>query len=296
MKILIIGHKGQLGTELLHCLENGRSELGPLPEVFRDADIAGVDIDTLDIADKAATEAYLAAMQPNVVINCAAYTNVDGCEIHPEDAYKANAIGARNLAITSERIGAKLIHLSTDYVFSGEEPSPRKEYDQTNPISAYGKTKLAGEEFVKGFCSRWFIIRTAWLYGYYGKNFVKAITKKATETGAVNVVNDQVGNPTNAADLAHHIFKIAATEEYGVYHCTGNGQCSWFEFAQKIVSLAGIDAKVTPCRSDEYPSPTKRPAYSVLDHMMLRNTVGDEMRGWEEALEAYIEHWKGETK
>jgi len=295
MKVLVIGHRGQLGTELLHCLKNGRSEIGSLPACFRGAEIEGVDIDTLDIADKAACEAYLFASKPDVVINCAAYTNVDGCESHPEEAYQGNAIGARNLAIAAEQINAKLIHLSTDYVFCGDEPSPRREYDRTNPVSVYGKTKLAGEEFVKSFCSRWFIVRTAWLYGYYGKNFVKTIVKKARETGQLRVVNDQFGCPTSATDLAHQIFKIAATDGYGVYHCTGNGQCSWFDFAQKIVTLAGIDAVVSPCASDDYPSPTKRPAYSVLDHMMLRITVGDDMRNWEIALEDYFTKWKEET-
>jgi dTDP-4-dehydrorhamnose reductase len=295
MKVLVIGHKGQLGTELLHCLENGRSEIGPLPACFRGAEIEGVDIDTLDIADKAACENYLIASRPDIVINCAAYTNVDGCESHPEEAYQGNAIGARNLAIAAEQIGAKLLHLSTDYVFCGDEPSPRREYDRTNPVSIYGKTKLAGEEFVRSFCSRWFIVRTAWLYGYYGKNFVKTIVKKARETGQLRVVNDQFGCPTNAADLAHQILKIAATDGYGVYHCTGNGQCSWFDFAQKIVSLAGIDAVVSPCASGDYPSPTKRPAYSVLDHMMLRITVGDDMRDWEDALKDYFTKWKEET-
>ena len=296
MKIMIIGHKGQLGTELLNCLKNGNSEIGPLPKDFQAAEIVGADIDTLDITDSRLVSAYINAEKPDVVINCAAYTNVDGCESHPEDAYKANAIGARNLAMAAEHVGAKLIHISTDYVFRGDETTPRREYDPANPISVYGKTKLAGEEFVKSFSSRWFIIRTAWLYGYYGKNFVKAIINKAREKGALSVVNDQVGNPTNAADLAHHILKIAASEEYGIYHCTGNGQCSWFEFAQKIVTMAGIDAVVSPCSSDEYPSPTKRPAYSVLDHMMLRISVGDEMRNWEDALEAFLSHWKEEKK
>ena len=138
-------------------------------------------------------------------------------------------------------------------------------------------------------------VRTAWLYGYYGKNFLKTIVKKARETGQLRVVNDQFGCPTNAADLAHQILKIAATDGYGIYHCTGNGQCSWFDFAQKIVTLAGIDAAVSPCASDEYPSPTKRPAYSVLDHMMLRITVGYDMRDWGIALEDYFTKWKEET-
>lgn len=288
MKVLIIGSKGQLGTELLRCLESGKSELGAIPNVYRDAEIIGMDIDTLDITDRRKTMSFVREQRPDTVINCAGYTHVDGCETNQDLAYQANAIGPRNLAMAAEQIGAKLLHISSDYVFCGDEPTSRREYDLPHPVSVYGKTKLAGEDYVKSFCRRWFVIRTAWLYGYYGKNFVKAIEKKARETGSVTVVNDQFGNPTNAADLAHHILKIAATEEYGIYHCTGNGQCSWYEFAKKIIEYAGIHATVTPCSSYEYPSPTKRPAHSALDNMMLRLTVGDEMRNWEDALKAYF--------
>ena len=195
-------------------------------------------------------------------------------------------------AIAAERVGAKLMHISTDYVFSGEGTRPWREYDQPCPVSVYGKTKLAGEQFVQTFSSRHFIVRTAWLYGYHGKNFVKAILKKARAEGKVTVVNDQRGNPTNAADLAYHMLKIAATEEFGVYHCTGNGECSWFDFASEILRLADFGAEALPCSSTEYPSPTKRPAYSSLDHMMLRATVGDEMRPWQGALESFIRNYR----
>ena len=290
MNVLLIGHRGQLGAELLRCLELGYSELGPIPAAYRGAEVIGADIDTLDMTDREAVLSFVREHRPDVIVNCAAYTNVDGCESHQDEAFLANAFGPRNLAIAAEETGAKLLHVSTDYVFDGIEPTPRSEYDLPNPISVYGKTKLLGETYVQAFCRKWFIVRTAWLYGYDGKNFVKAILKKAAETGHVTVVNDQFGNPTNAADLAHHILKIAATEEYGIYHCTGGGQCSWFAFAQKIVELSGIDARVFPCASSEYPSPTKRPAYSALEHRMLRCTVGDEMRDWLEALAYYMEH------
>jgi dTDP-4-dehydrorhamnose reductase len=162
------------------------------------------------------------------------------------------------------------------------------QYCPTSPTSVYGKTKLAGENFVREFCSRYFIIRTAWLYGYNGNNFVKTIIKAAKERGSLTVVHDQVGNPTNAEDLAHHILKVASTEQYGTYHCTGNGECSWYEFACKIVEFANIDCKVEPVTSEQYVRPAKRPEYSSLDNMMLRCTVGDEMRPWEEALKMFI--------
>jgi len=203
-----------------------------------------------------------------------------------------NAIGSRNLAIACENTGAKLVHVSTDYVFRGDEPTPRREYDMPWPISAYGKTKYAGEQFVRQYCKKSFIVRTAWLYGYNGKNFVKTMVWLAKEKGGAKVVNDQHGNPTNAADLSHHLLKIAASEEYGTYHCTGNGECTWFEFAAEIARLAGYEGVMSPCTSEEFPTPTKRPAYSSLDNMMLRVTVGDEMRHWKDALKAYFDNQK----
>lgn len=292
MKILITGAKGMLGTQVVCDLQRGYTELGKIPHCFVGAELITADVEALDITDKALCERYMAEHRPDVVINCAAYTNVDGCETHQDDAFKVNAIGARNLAIACENIGAKLVHISTDYVFKGDEPTPRREYDITNPISVYGKTKNAGEDFVRQYCKKSFIVRTAWLYGYNGKNFVKTMVRLCNEKGGASVVNDQYGNPTNAADLSHHILKIAAGEEYGTYHCTGNGECTWFEFAREIARLAGFEGAMKPCTSDEFPTPTKRPAYSSLDNMMLRVTVGDEMRHWKDALAAYFENQK----
>ncbi|MBQ3009412.1 MAG: dTDP-4-dehydrorhamnose reductase [Oscillospiraceae bacterium] len=292
MKILITGAAGMLGTQVVTDLQRGYTELGKIPQNFIGAELVTVDVAELDITDKAACEKFIEDCRPDVVINCAAYTNVDGCETHQEDAFKVNAIGARNLAIACENTGAKLVHVSTDYVFKGDEPTPRREYDITNPISVYGKTKIAGEEFVRQQCRKSFIVRTAWLYGYNGKNFVKTMVRLCNERGGASVVNDQHGNPTNAADLSHHLLKIADSEEYGTYHCTGNGECTWFEFASEIARLAGFEGAMKPCTSDEFPTPTKRPAYSSLDNMMLRVTVGDEMRHWKDALAAYFENQK----
>ncbi len=294
MRVLLVGHRGQLGTELLRQLESGCSETGVVPQCYKGAEITCADLGELDITDRQAVLSYVGECKPDVIINCAAYTNVDGCETHRDEAYRVNATGPRNLAMAAERAGAKLLHVSTDYVFDGTQAEPRREYDLPNPVSVYGKTKLAGEEFARRFCSRAFIVRTAWLYGYEGKNFVKTMLRLGREKGIVTVVNDQIGNPTNAVDLAYHILKIAATEEYGTYHCTGNGACSWYDFACKIMEYAGIEARVVPCSSEEYPSPTKRPAYSALDHMMLRLTVGDDMRDWREALACYFEHYTEE--
>ncbi|MBR2027840.1 MAG: dTDP-4-dehydrorhamnose reductase [Oscillospiraceae bacterium] len=292
MKILITGSKGMLATQVIADLERGYTELGEVPAALKGAQLVLADVDTLDITDKAAAEGFIAQHKPDIVINCAAYTNVDGCESNQDTAFMVNAIGSRNLAIACENTGAKLVHVSTDYVFRGDEPTPRREYDMPWPISAYGKTKYAGEEFVRQYCKKSFIVRTAWLYGYNGKNFVKTMVWLAKEKGGAKVVNDQHGNPTNAADLSHHLLKIAASEEYGTYHCTGNGECTWYEFAAEIARLAGYEGVMSPCTSEEFPTPTKRPAYSSLDNMMLRVTVGDEMRHWKDALKAYFDNQK----
>ena len=225
---------------------------------------------------------------PNIAINCAAYTNVDSCEDNYELAFKVNSLGARNLAIACEKIKAKLIHISTDYVFEGNGQVPYKEYDLNNPVSVYGKSKLLGERYVKEFCSRYFIVRTSWLYGYSGNNFVKTIIKAAKEKRQLQVVDDQIGNPTNAEDLAYHILKLLLTEEYGIYHCTGSGECSWYDFACKIVEFSNIDCKVDRMKSDKLNRKAKRPYFSSLDNMMLRCTIGDEMRNWQEALKVFI--------
>lgn len=288
MKILITGAKGQLGTEIAKCFERGFTELGT-PAVLKDKnELRLIDIDELDISDINAVTKLVVGEGYDAIINCAAYTNVNKCETERLLAFKANAVGPRNLAIAAEKVGAKLIHVSTDYVFAGDGKTPYVEWDICNPQSVYGKTKYLGEEYIKQFSTRYFIVRTAWLYGYYGSNFVKTMRKIATEKGACKVVCDQRGNPTNAADLAHHILKLLTTEEYGVYHGTGMGECSWFEFTQKIVELSKINATVSPCTTEEFPTPAKRPAYSSLENMMFKATVGDEFRPWDVALECFI--------
>lgn len=288
MKILITGAKGMLASQIITDLNRGYSELGEIPKSLKNAQLFCFDADTLDITSQEACIEFCMSNNPDIILNCAAYTNVNGCESNQMAAFKVNALGARNLAMASAMVGAKLVHVSTDYVFNGQGKTPFCEYDITGPQSVYGKTKLAGEEFVKQFCPQSFIVRTAWLYGYYGPNFVKTMIKAGTEKGALTVVNDQFGNPTNAADLSHHILKIAATTEYGVYHCTGEGECSWYDFACEIIKLAKINATVSPCTTQEYPTPAKRPAYSSLENMMLKATVGDEMRPWQQALQAYF--------
>ena len=294
MKILITGRNGQLGTEVYKCFERGYTELG-IPEVLKENnEVTGIDVDELDITDLKAVSKLFESEKYDAVINCAAYTNVNMCETEKLSAFKVNAIGPRNLAICCEKTGAKLIHVSTDYVFPGNGTKPYVECDVCAPQSVYGSTKYLGEKYVQQFCSHYFIVRTAWLYGYYGNNFVKTMMRIAKEKGAAKVVDDQRGNPTNAADLAHHLLKLLNTEEYGIYHGTGNGECSWYEFTKKIMEFASINAEITPCTTEEYPTPAKRPAYSSLDNMMFKATVGDEFRDWEDALKNFFMNYKGE--
>lgn len=292
MKIMITGCHGQLGNELQSILKSGKSEIGAAPEGVLNAEILPVDIDTFDISDMAAVSDYVNANRPDVIINCAAMTNVDGCESDYKTAFKVNALGVKNLAVSAENIGAKLIHVSTDYVFAGNGTKPYCEWDKVDPQSIYGASKALGEKYALSFCKKTFVVRTSWLYGYIGKNFVKTVRRVIKANGGIGVVCDQRGNPTNANDLAHHLLKLAVTEEYGIYHCTGEGECSWYDFAVKIAEYSGLGDTVTPCTTEEYNAkfnvPTKRPEYSSLRNLALECTVGNEMRDWQEALKEYI--------
>ena len=300
MKILITGCRGQLGTELQRQLAAEGCVLGPLPERLRKATVIPVDVQELDITDRESTINYIRRHQPDTVINCAAFTNVNGCETQRDAAYMVNAIGPRNLALACDKVNARLIHISTDYVFSGRANGgvPLDECAIPAPVSAYGDTKLLGERYVEQFCRRHIIVRTAWLYSYYGKNFVKTMVALGKTHDTVTVVDDQLGNPTNAVDLTYHILKLAVSHDYGVYHCTGNGICSWAEFAAAIMQHAGLACKVVPCTSAAYaaahPESANRPAWSALENRMLRCTVGDEMRGWQDALNDFFANWNGE--
>lgn len=288
MKILITGSDGQLGTELQKQLFDRRSPLGAVPAEFGRATVVAVDVADLDITDEGAVSDFVTKTRPDTILNCAAFTNVDACEERPDVAERVNARAPGCIAAAAKAAGARFVHVSTDYVFSGDATSPRTEDDPTGPKTVYGRTKLAGEQAVFAAMPDAAVVRTAWLYGYNGKNFVKTILGAAKKKGAVRVVNDQFGNPTSAVDVAHHILKIAAGDLCGVFHCTNNGVCSWYDFAKTFVSLAGIDAEVTPCTTAEYPSQTPRPAYSALDNKRLRETVGDDMRPWQDAIAEYV--------
>ena len=292
MRILITGSRGQLGNELLRCLRTMKAEIGSIPADYSEACVDAVDYDELDISDEAAVNAWFASPRYDLAINCAAVTNVDGCEADEEGAFKVNALGPENLARACAAQGAKFVHVSTDYVFPGDEPGERVEFDPTGPVSAYGRTKLAGEEMALVANPRTFVCRTAWLYGYVGKNFVKTMRRLGATHDEVTVVDDQMGNPTSANDLAYEILKVALTEEYGVYHVTNNGTCSWARFAQAIMDGSGLACSVVPVTSALYkatnPASADRPHFSSLRNLRLEQTVGDEMRPWEDALSEYL--------
>lgn len=277
MKIVITGAKGQLGTELINQLKN-----------VEGVDVIPTDREDLNIIDINSVDEFLLNSKPDVVINCAAHTAVDLCETDVENAYKINAVGPRNLAIVCEKIGAKLVQVSTDYVFDGNGNRPYREDDITCPNSIYGTSKLMGENFVREFCSKYFIVRTAWLYGE-GNNFVRTMLKLAETNKELNVVNDQFGSPTSTTDLAKAIIDLMTTEHYGVYHGTCEGQCSWYDFAKKIFEIKNIDIKVNPVTSEEFKRPAPRPAYSVLDNFMFKLVGLNSFKNWEDSLIEYLD-------
>jgi len=281
MKILITGCRGQLGLELIRQF----NEFDGLYSLIE------TDVHNLDITNQAMVFDLVKSQKPDVIINCAAYTNVDGCESDELNAYRVNAIGPQNLSAAAFSVGAKIVQVSTDYVFDGTVSSPKIESDPINPRSVYGKSKALGEILVKEINPRHFIVRTAWLYGE-GNNFVRTMLKLAKEKDEVKVVNDQFGSPTSTKDLARCIIKLINTESYGTYHGTCEGSCSWNQFAKKIFEIKGINIKVSDITTEELNRPAERPKYSVLDNFMLRLIGINEFRSWEEAL---IDYLKGEV-
>lgn len=280
LKVLITGCQGQLGKELCRQID----ELNQVRPQFQ---VVATDLDSMDITDTHQVQKIVSFEKPEVIINTAAYTKVDACETDEQTAFRVNALGARNLAVAAYNIGAKILQVSTDYIFDGTGRTPLREYDPVNPQSVYGKSKALGEQLVMTTNPRYFIVRTAWLYGE-GHNFVRTILKLAAERDELKVVNDQVGTPTSTVDLARCILDLIQTEHYGVYHGTCEGECTWYEFARRILALKGINKRVIPISTTELRLPAKRPAYSVLENFMLSMVGLDNFRKWEEALEEYL--------
>lgn len=284
-KILVTGCNGQLGRAI-------RKEYADEAVEFINTDVVGgEDVVSLDITDVDAVLKLARETKPDVIINCAAHTNVDKCEEQWDLAYKINALGPRNLSIAAREVDAKIIHVSTDYVFEGNGIRPYTEFDAPNPVSAYGKTKLEGEKFVKEFAPKHFILRTAWLYGD-GKNFVKTMLKLSESHDEINVVCDQLGSPTSAVELAKVIHYLEGTENYGLFHATCEGDTNWADFTEEIFRKTGKTTKVNHVTSAQYkemnPASADRPAYSILDNYMLRLTSDYKMADWHDALDVYL--------
>ena len=293
MRILVVGGNGQLGREMRRCLTDMHSEMGAIDARYEGAHVDCVDVEDFDIADEASVRAWFIGRRPyDIVFNCAAMTNVDGCEQDEAAAIKVNALGPLNLAIAARSQDAVFVQVSTDYVFPGTDPLPQTENAKPCPISAYGRSKLAGELLAQDANPRTFIVRTAWLYGYEGKNFVKTIVRLAKSQGKVAVVVDQWGNPTSANDLAHCLLALALTDAYGIYHAVGETTCSWFDFACTALDLEGVSCEREPLTSAEYrtrfPLSAARPAYSALDSSKIAQVAGVRPRPWERALKDYI--------
>lgn len=267
MKVLVTGANGMLGQDLCPILEDSGCF------------VIETDKDILDITDNEAVEKMFTELHPDLVIHCAAYTNVNKAEEDLKNAEAINVTGTENIAETCAKLGITLVYISTDYVFDGEKTEPYQPNDRVNPLNNYGMTKYEGEEAVRSLCDKYYIARTSWLYGHYGKNFVETVISMAGNP-ELNVVDDQVGCPTWTVELANGILKLLS-KPYGTYHVCGSGQTSWYGFAKEIFSQMNLNVNLKPCKSEEYPSPVKRPAYSVMDNQGL-------CRDWRLALKDYI--------
>ncbi len=274
MKILLTGSNGQLGTDFLRAS-------GPEHEVVAH------DLD-LDITDRAVVATRVAEVAPDIVVNAAAYTNVDGAEADELNAYRVNALGPQNIALACQAAGVPMLHVSTDFVFSGDATVPYTEFDRPDPTGVYGKSKYAGEQYVTGLLDRYYICRTSWLYGVGGPNFVKTMLKAGRERPEVKVVDDQEGSPTYSLDLARKLLEIIETGAYGVYHLSNRGSITWNRFTKDIFEIAGLDTPVLPISTAELARPAPRPRFSTMRGLALELQGIPPMRPYREALEEFI--------
>ncbi len=273
MRIALTGPDGMLGHDI-------RS-------VFADIELIGLALHDLDITDLDKTVSAIKRIRPDYLIHTAAYTDVDGSELDPEKAYLVNGTGTRNVTMACEEAGCPVIYISSDYVFDGTKKEPYNEWDTPNPVNRYGLSKLMGERFVSSLTNRFYIVRTSWLYGKNGKNFVDTITELLPEKEEINVVDDQTGSPTCTYDLAVKLKELPG-RGYGIYHITNSSYCSWYEFATEIAGLKPGKTKIKPISSDKFSRPARRPAFSVLDNTMLRLEGIQQPRHWKEALRDYM--------
>ncbi len=278
-RILVIGSKGMLGRDLVEVL---RSSL-------RSDKVFGWDIDEIDITEENKTVTKIESLKPEIVINVAAYTDVDGCEVHEERAFAINAEGMRHVALGAGRCGGKVVYLSTDYIFDGKKGKPYFEDDPPHPLNVYGRSKLKGEQYVQELAKDALVVRTQWLYGKYGNNFVASILRQAREKEVLSVVDDQIGSPTYTVDLSKAISLLVQREARGIFHVANSNFCTWYDYAQRILALSGVrGVKVLPISSKELSRLAPRPSYSVLDTQKLKREAGMTLRPWFEALKDYL--------
>jgi len=275
LRVLITGSSGQLGKAVVEVFFKNGAEVYPIPH------------SRLDITNRQAVEDIIRAYLPEIVINCSAFTDVDKCEEEKDKAYRVNALGPKNLAIVTEKYNIHLIHISTDYVFDGEKNTPYVEFDNTNPINTYGKSKLEGEHFLERFTKRYTIVRTSWLYGD-GNNFVRKIIERARKGDVLRVVDDQFGSPTYTYDVAKALLSIAKEGVYGLYHCANKGVVSRFEEAKFILEFLGLNAEVLPVKSGDYQTLAKRPRYTPLENYLLELEGIFYARDWRSAMEEFL--------
>ena len=277
MKVLVTGYNGQLGWEVVRILEE------------RGVECRGVDVGDFDLTDGPAVKAYVREYGPDVIVHCAAYTAVDKAESEPEYCAAVNGNGTMNMVRAALSVGARMVYISTDYVFSGEGEEPWQEDSPYDPRNVYGLSKVQGEIAVRSLMKRYYLIRTSWVYGIHGKNFVRTMRRLGREKSEVRVVRDQVGSPTYAPDLARVICDLIGTEQFGIYHVTNEGYMSWARFAQLIMAGSGLSCRVVPVPSSEYPTPARRPLNSRLSREKLLETGIEPMPTVENALGRFLE-------
>jgi dTDP-4-dehydrorhamnose reductase len=278
LKVVITGAQGQLGIELVSLFKGEKS-----------IEVIGLGRKDLDVTDYNQVLKKIDELMPDIVIHTAAYTDVDFAEEEPDTAFLVNGIGTKNLVMAVSKVGSKFVYLSTDYVFNGKCNKPIDEFETPHPLGVYGQTKLVGENYVKEYLSKFYIVRTSWVFGKHGKNFVKTMLKLSKEKNQIRVVDDQIGSPTYTLDLAQCILRLIFTESYGIYHVTNTGYCSWYEFAKAIFEEVNIAVDLVPCKTTEFQRKAPRPKYSVLKDTQLSVHGLPTMRNWRVALTEFIE-------
>lgn len=284
-RVLVIGAKGMLGRDLLEVLRSARGE-----NRQGEFEVIGWDLEEIDIRQEAGTLSKIEGVRPDIVINLAAYTDVDGCEKNRDEALRVNAEGMKHVAQGARAVNAKIVYLSTDYVFDGKKGEPYLETDSPNPLNVYGQSKLKGEEYLQQWAEDHLIIRTQWLYGRHGRNFVSSILRLAKEKPDLSIVDDQTGSPTYTVDLSRAIAALLQHGSRGTFHAVNQGACTWYTFARSILTASRMEnVIVTPISSERLGRPAVRPSYSVLDTQKLRQEIGIELRPWSEALRDYLD-------